>query len=91
MSKTTDTAAILFRCGPIGRLLYWNMNYHIEHHIFPTVPFHSLPALRDEIREELPREAGGVFSTNAKIVGAIRRQKSDSSYFLRPVFDGDSK
>ena len=79
------------RCGPMGRLLYWNMNYHIEHHIFPTVPFHSLRALRDEIRGELPREAGGVFSTNAKIVGAIRRQKRDPGYFLRPVFGGDEK
>ena len=75
------------RCGPLGRLLYWNMNYHIEHHIFPTVPFHSLPALRNEICNELPRDAGGVFSANARIVGAIRRQKDDPAYHLRPAFD----
>jgi fatty acid desaturase len=78
------------RCSPLGRLLYWNMNYHIEHHIFPTVPFHSLPALRDEILDELPANAGGVFSANARIVGAIRRQKEDPGYFLKPVFDGDT-
>ena len=24
--------------NPIFRFLYWNMNYHVEHHIFPTVP-----------------------------------------------------
>ena len=77
-------------CSPLGRLLYWNMNYHIEHHIFPTVPFYSLPALRDEILGELPVNAGGVFSANAKIVGAIRRQKDDPGYFLKPVFDGDT-
>jgi len=75
------------RCSPLGQLLYWNMNYHIEHHIFPTVPFHSLPALRNEICNELPREAGGVFSANARIIGAIRRQKNDPGYYLRPVFD----
>ena len=78
------------RCGPLGRLLYWNMNYHVEHHIFPTVPFHALAKLRDEIRSELPADAGGVFSVNARIVGAIRKQKNDPGYHLRPVFDGDA-
>ena len=26
------------------RLIYWNMNYHIEHHANPAIPFHALPA-----------------------------------------------
>lgn len=76
------------RCSPLGRLLYWNMNYHIEHHIFPMVPFHSLRALRNEIRNELPRDTGGVFATNAQIIGAIARQKDDPAYSLSPIFDG---
>ncbi|MCU0786548.1 MAG: fatty acid desaturase, partial [Verrucomicrobia bacterium] len=25
--------------NPINRFLYWNMNYHIEHHMFPLVPY----------------------------------------------------
>ncbi|HET9666811.1 MAG TPA: fatty acid desaturase family protein, partial [Desertimonas sp.] len=28
--------------NPVFRFLYWNMNYHVEHHMFPLVPFHSL-------------------------------------------------
>ena len=24
--------------NPIHRFLYWNMNYHVEHHMFPLVP-----------------------------------------------------
>ncbi len=31
--------------NPVSRFLYWNMNYHVEHHMFPMVPYHALPAL----------------------------------------------
>ncbi len=30
--------------NPVFRFLYWNMNYHVEHHMFPMVPYHALPA-----------------------------------------------
>lgn len=29
--------------GALSPFFYWNMNYHIEHHMFPSVPFHTLP------------------------------------------------
>ena len=29
--------------NPIFSFLYWQMEYHIEHHMFPTVPSHNLP------------------------------------------------
>jgi fatty acid desaturase len=29
------------------RLIYWNMNYHAEHHVNPAIPFHALPAAHD--------------------------------------------
>ncbi|MEO1613431.1 MAG: fatty acid desaturase, partial [Pseudomonadota bacterium] len=28
----------------VVRTLAWNMPYHTEHHVFPAVPFHKLPA-----------------------------------------------
>ncbi|RWE71309.1 MAG: fatty acid desaturase, partial [Mesorhizobium sp.] len=31
--------------NPISRFIYWNMNYHVEHHMFPMVPYHALPRL----------------------------------------------
>ncbi|MEZ5862769.1 MAG: fatty acid desaturase [Geminicoccaceae bacterium] len=30
--------------NPLLRFLYLNMNYHVEHHMLPMVPYHSLPA-----------------------------------------------
>ena len=51
---------------PVHRYLYWNMNYHVEHHMFPLVPYHALPeaACRGEgglshaVSEPLLRMAG---------------------------------
>ncbi len=41
------------------RFLAWNMPYHVEHHVFPTVPFHRLPDLHRMIRDELKVTADG--------------------------------
>jgi len=32
------------------RLLAWNMPYHVEHHLFPAVPFHALGEVHRQIR-----------------------------------------
>ena len=34
------------------RWLAWNMPYHAEHHAFPSVPFHQLPALHAQLRDQ---------------------------------------
>ena len=39
--------------------LYCNMNFHIEHHMYPMVPFHALPALHTEIKDQLPVPTAG--------------------------------
>ena len=38
----------------INRYLYWNMNYHIEHHMFPLVPYHNLPRLHEIVKPDMP-------------------------------------
>ena len=40
--------------NPIFRFLYWNMNYHVEHHMFPMVPYHALPRLHEAMQARLP-------------------------------------
>src|SRR6202023_1344225 len=30
------------RMNIVHRYLYWNMNFHVEHHMFPLVPYHAL-------------------------------------------------
>jgi len=70
------------RCNPIERLLYWNMNYHIEHHLYPAVPFHALPKLNALVGGELPAPTAGVWSANLAIVRAIRRQRREPGFNL---------
>lgn len=41
------------------RWLAWNMPYHVEHHVWPTVPFHRLPEVHGLMREELRVTADG--------------------------------
>lgn len=41
------------RVPSLVRWLLWNMPYHAEHHGWPAIPFHQLPALQDEVREHL--------------------------------------
>ncbi len=36
--------------NPLIRLIAWNMPYHTEHHVYPSVPFHALPALHVEMK-----------------------------------------
>ena len=40
--------------NPIFRFIYWNMNYHVEHHMFPMVPYHALPKLHAVMGPDLP-------------------------------------
>lgn len=35
------------------RWLIWNMPYHAEHHAWPAVPWHALPALHAEVKPHL--------------------------------------
>lgn len=50
--------------GPLTSFLYANMNYHVEHHMYPGVPYYNLPRLRKLISEsnfELPQVSRGLW------------------------------
>lgn len=47
--------------NPVISFFYWNMNYHVEHHMYPGVPCYNLPNLHKLIQKELPRPAKGIF------------------------------
>jgi fatty acid desaturase len=39
---------------PIMEFMYWNMNWHIEHHMFAQVPCYNLKALHNEVADDMP-------------------------------------
>jgi fatty acid desaturase len=73
------------KCGWLSRRLYWNMNHHIEHHLYPAVPFHALPALSEAIASQLPPPVGGMIAANLAILKAIARQRTEPRYNLSPA------
>lgn len=60
--------------NPLVRLLAWNMPYHTEHHVFPSVPFHSLPALHAAIKPHLAVVAPGYVSVHRALWRAVARR-----------------
>ncbi len=46
--------------NPLNRYLYWNMNYHVEHHMFPLVPYHQLPKLHALVKSDCPTPYDGL-------------------------------
>ncbi|WP_323770693.1 fatty acid desaturase family protein [Antarctobacter sp.] len=69
--------------NPISRFVYWNMNYHVEHHMFPMVPYHRLPDLHEAIRHDLPTPSPSILAAYAEVIPALRRQLAYEDYFLK--------
>jgi fatty acid desaturase len=69
--------------NPISRFIYWNMNYHVEHHMFPMVPYHQLPALHARIRDDLPTPSPSIAAGFAEMWPALRRQLANEDFFVR--------
>jgi fatty acid desaturase len=71
------------RMNPINRFLYSNMNYHVEHHMFPMVPYHKLPELHEEIKHDLAPMYTSIWAAYRELVPAIIRQLRDQTYYVR--------
>ena len=41
------------KSGKLTKFLMWNMPYHAEHHAYPAVPFHALPQLHNDLKDEI--------------------------------------
>lgn len=74
--------------NPVSRFIYWNMNYHVEHHMFPMVPYHALPELHKEMLGDTPKPYSGFVEAYQEIIPALRQQLSDPSYFVRRELPG---
>ena len=55
------------------RLLMWEMPYHAEHHLFPSIPFHRLADAHAMIRSKLAYVQPGYVRWNIEFVRALRR------------------
>jgi fatty acid desaturase len=69
--------------NPVSRFIYWNMNYHVEHHMFPMVPYHALPQLHAMIKHDLPAPNPSMWSGYREMMPAFLRQLRNEDYCLK--------
>src|SRR6202042_2393200 len=60
--------------NPFFRFVYWNMNYHVEHHLFPMVPYPALPGLQDLVKAVSPPAYPNTIVVYREIFGVLARQ-----------------
>ena len=68
--------------NPVLRFIYWNMNYHIEHHMFPMVPYHALPGLHQDLLPYMPKPCASVFDAYREIIPALWRQRKEPGWCI---------
>jgi fatty acid desaturase len=69
--------------NPISRFIYWNMNYHVEHHMFPMVPYHALPKLHALLRDDLPAPTPSMWAGYNEVIRAVRIQRRNPDWFIK--------
>jgi fatty acid desaturase len=86
--------------NPLSRFIYWNMNYHVEHHMFPMVPYHALPRLHEILKADLPAPSPSIWAAYREVVETLSLQRRNPDWFVkrelpatarpyRPEFRGD--
>jgi fatty acid desaturase len=60
------------RSNRLARCLAWNMPYHAEHHAYPALPFHALPAAHELLKDRIEVQASGYGAAHLEILSYIR-------------------
>ena len=63
--------------------LCWNMEYHLEHHMFPMVPSYNLKKLHEVVKDQMPKPKNGLWDAYKEIIPAILKQAKDPKYILK--------
>ena len=69
-TRTTRTNAMV-------RLFAWNMPYHTEHHAYPAVPFHALPALHQRLAPHLVNVAPGYVAATVQVMRHLASRRAE--------------
>ena len=68
-TRTTYTTGAL-------RLLAWQMPYHVEHHCYPSVPFHTLSRVNALIRNRIEVAAPGYLAVHRELLRRFARHEA---------------
>ena len=76
------------RLNPFLSFLYMHMENHIEHHLYPNIPFHSLRRFRQIVDAQMPAACTSLWAACREMVPALWRQRRDAGYFIRRQLPG---
>ncbi len=68
--------------NPVFRFLYLNMNYHVEHHMFPMVPYHALPRLHEAIKHDCPPPYPSTWAAYKEVFSSLTRQLREPDWWV---------
>jgi fatty acid desaturase len=71
-TRTTTTGAIV-------KWFAWNMPYHVEHHAYPSVPFHALPRLNRIVADQIVYRGEGYLAVTRQTWAWFRRMRPSDS------------
>ena len=67
----TDTRTVI--SNKVVAFFMCNLNYHLEHHLFPGIPCYNLPKLHDLLKSTYPKVAASVYrSYTAFLIDFVR-------------------
>ena len=66
--------------NPLLTFVYFRMNYHTEHHMYPAVPCYNLGKLHRVIQHEMPTCPRGLLATWHEILVIKKKQAVDPGY-----------
>ena len=70
------------KLNPFFSFLYWHMEYHLEHHMFPMVPSYNLKKLHNVIQDQMPKPKNGLLDAYKEIIPALIKQSKNPNYVL---------
>jgi len=70
-TKDHRLSSYSLKINPILSFLYWKMEYHLEHHMFPMVPSYNLKKLQNEIKDQLPKPFNGLYDFYKAVLPSV--------------------
>lgn len=61
--------------GELVKWFAWNMPFHVEHHAYPSVPFHALPKLNEIIADRIEHRGQGYRAVTRETWAWFRRAR----------------
>jgi fatty acid desaturase len=72
-TRTTYTGALM-------KWFTWNMPFHVEHHAYPSVPFHALPELNTVVDDRISHRGQGYIAVTRETWAWFRRQRQSGAW-----------